>query len=286
MKISIITINWNNAKGLERTIESVVNQTYKNIEYIVIDGNSNDGSVDVIKKYADKLTYWISEPDKGIYNAMNKGALQASGDYSLFLNSGDKLITPQALETIVNKGKPTADIVSCDLFTDKQLRINFRQAPRKCPSELFMMMHNPIPHPSTLIKTSVIKKSLYNEESRIAGDYMFFFDQLIINKCSYQHIPIPLSLFYLDGISSSDGNKKGWKEGVSYLEGYIHPKIVEGIKQRPSKKEYILSNAKLELTKTSFNILYTIYILLKKIEYHIIYPIRSIYKNIKYKHTK
>ena len=89
MKLSIITINRNNAAGLRRTIESVVSQTYTEFEYIIIDGASTDESVDVIKEYADKITFWVSEPDNGIYNAMNKGILKAKGEYLLFLNSGD-----------------------------------------------------------------------------------------------------------------------------------------------------------------------------------------------------
>ena len=89
MRLSIITINYNNREGLRKTIESVVNQTYRNFEYIIIDGGSTDGSVEVVKEYADRISYWVSEPDNGIYNAMNKGVLAANGKYIQFLNSGD-----------------------------------------------------------------------------------------------------------------------------------------------------------------------------------------------------
>ena len=81
MKLSVITINYNNRDGLKKTIESVVNQTYKDFEYIIIDGGSTDGSVEVLKEYSDKIDYWVSEPDKGIYNAMNKGIDIAKGEY-------------------------------------------------------------------------------------------------------------------------------------------------------------------------------------------------------------
>ena len=84
-KLSIITINYNNEKGLKSTIRSVVEQTRKDFEYIIIDGNSTDGSVNVIKEYSQHITFWVSEPDKGIYNAMNKGVEKASGEYCLFL---------------------------------------------------------------------------------------------------------------------------------------------------------------------------------------------------------
>ncbi|MFT4805390.1 MAG: glycosyltransferase involved in cell wall biosynthesis, partial [Psychroserpens sp.] len=101
MKLSIITINFNNAVGLKKTIESVVNQTSNDFEYIVIDGGSNDGSVDVIKEYEAKVSYWVSEVDKGIYHAMNKGILLAKGDYLEFLNSGDILVNETVIQKII-----------------------------------------------------------------------------------------------------------------------------------------------------------------------------------------
>ena len=80
MKLSIITVNYNNREGLQRTIDSVVSQTFRDFEWIVIDGGSTDGSKELIKQYADHFSYWVSEPDKGIYNAMNKGILKATGE--------------------------------------------------------------------------------------------------------------------------------------------------------------------------------------------------------------
>ena len=101
-KLSIITINLNNAQGLEKTIKSVVSQTYSDYEYIIIDGASTDGSVDVIQEYRNKITYWVSEPDTGIYNAMNKGILKATGEYCQFLNSGDILVDNNVTERMLS----------------------------------------------------------------------------------------------------------------------------------------------------------------------------------------
>ena len=92
MLLSIITINYNDKEGLARTMNSVLSQTYTDFEYIVIDGGSNDGSKTIIEQHQDQLGYWVSEPDSGIYNAMNKGIAKANGEYILFLNSGDVLI--------------------------------------------------------------------------------------------------------------------------------------------------------------------------------------------------
>ena len=100
MKYSIITVNYNNKNGLEMTIKSVLGQTCKDFEYIIIDGGSTDGSVEVIKKYASRIDYWVSEPDKGVYNAMNKGIRKATGDYLNFMNSGDAYHSTSALEII------------------------------------------------------------------------------------------------------------------------------------------------------------------------------------------
>ena len=98
MKLSIITINLNNRDGLQKTIDSVVSQTFRDFEWIVIDGGSTDGSKELIEQYADHFSYWVSEPDKGIYNAMNKGIKVAKGEYLQFLNSGDWLVDEKALE--------------------------------------------------------------------------------------------------------------------------------------------------------------------------------------------
>ena len=97
-QLSIVTINLNNKIGLEKTIVSVINQKYRNFEFIIIDGNSTDGSVDIIQKYQDKITYWISENDSGIYNAMNKGIANSKGEYILFLNSGDYLFNDSTID--------------------------------------------------------------------------------------------------------------------------------------------------------------------------------------------
>ncbi|MGN1176819.1 MAG: glycosyltransferase family 2 protein, partial [Roseburia sp.] len=99
-KYTIITINYNNGKELRRTIESVINQTLTDFEYVVIDGGSTDDSVSIIKEYGDRIDFWISERDKGVYNAMNKGLSHAHGEYVNFMNSGDSFYSPTVLEEI------------------------------------------------------------------------------------------------------------------------------------------------------------------------------------------
>ena len=111
MKLSIITVNYNDAEGLERTIKSVMSQSFKDFEFIIIDGGSTDASVDVIKKYEDKIDYWVSERDGGIYPGMNKGLRQAKGEYVNFMNGGDSYYSPDVLNAIFALNS-NADIIT------------------------------------------------------------------------------------------------------------------------------------------------------------------------------
>lgn len=199
MSISVITINFNNRDGLLQTIESVLAQTYHDFEYIIVDGNSSDGSVEVIKERQSKFTS-IIEPDSGIYNAMNKGIRNSKGEYLLFLNSGDYFIGSNSLEILANYiGK--ADIIYGDLVVDE---ID-KKREKKYPSVLSFrsFINDSLPHPSTLIKRDLFDKvGLYNESLRIVSDWEFFLNSICIGGASYIHVPELISAFRIDGISS------------------------------------------------------------------------------------
>ena len=201
MKLSIITINFNDRVGLDKTIQSVINQTYRDFEYIVIDGASTDGSVDVIKKYADRLTHWVSEPDTGIYNAMNKGTRLAQGEYCLYLNSGDFLAADDVLEKAFSHNF-TEDIVSCDLELFDERNVYVQKPPRHI--SLFTFTNGSLPHPSTFIKRNILEElGGYNESYRIMSDWCFFLEALIRKQCSYRVLDFLLSKFNCFGISST-----------------------------------------------------------------------------------
>jgi glycosyltransferase involved in cell wall biosynthesis len=204
-KLTIITINRNNAAGLRKTIESVVNQTFTDFEYIVIDGASTDDSVNTIKEFVDKIDYWVSEPDNGIYNAMNKGIMKAQGEYCLFLNSGDSFVNKYALRDLFNV-KFDADIVSgyvCGIKGNKAINIY----PPKDFTFRYLYYNN-IPHQSEFIRTSLFKKlGAYSEKYRILGDYDFNI-RAISENVSYQYVDILVAFVDLDGISSMESNVK------------------------------------------------------------------------------
>ena len=145
MKLSIITINYNNRDGLQKTIESVVSQSFKDFEWIVIDGGSNDGSRELIERYAESISYWVSEPDKGIYNAMNKGIKASNGDYLLFLNSGDSLCDEYVIADF-QKLSFTEDIISGNIIVDDSI-YNARFSPDESELSYRFMCESTILHP-------------------------------------------------------------------------------------------------------------------------------------------
>lgn len=205
-KLSIITINFNNLEGLKRTIESVVNQTWQEFEYIVIDGGSIDGSVAYIESQIDKIDYWVSEPDKGIYNAMNKGIKAAKGEYLLFLNSGDHLFDFEVLKnnicSICNY-----ELIYFDLKVVNESGFFINEYPIKL--RFSDLVAGSLPHPATFIKRNLFERiGLYDENLKIVADWKFFIIALFKFDSSYKKINVTFSTFYLDGISSNFDNKK------------------------------------------------------------------------------
>jgi len=201
-KVSIVTINLNNREGLESTVKSVINQTFADFEYIVIDGGSTDGSVDVIKKYEDKISFWISEKDSGIYNAMNKGIKKACGEYCLFLNSGDYFTKPNVLEEVYTDCRPTEDIVYGDMIIDRGGgKTEYGIQPSKISFEF--LIENTLWHPVSFIKRQLFEKyGYYNEEYKIVSDYEFFLQTIILGGVTTKHIPTPIVVFNTNGIGS------------------------------------------------------------------------------------
>jgi len=205
MKLSIITINYNNAPGLEETITSIVSQSFRAFEFIVIDGGSTGEDVDVIKKYADNITYWVSEPDLGIYNAMNKGIKQAKGDYVLFINSGDTLFDRDVLSKI-DFSDATIDLLYGDLqriYPDNSSDIV------KMPEVISTkyMLENTLAHPVCFIKKSLFEKyGLYREDLKIVSDWAFFLQIIASREIKYKHIPVIISSFRMGGMSNDPEN--------------------------------------------------------------------------------
>ena len=207
MILSIITINRNNSTGLEKTMRSVASQSFKDFEYIVIDGASTDKSVDVVKKYESGFCHfkWISEPDNGIYNAMNKGLRMATGDYIQILNSGDCLasenITARMLEMLEKKGKPSmlyGNMVKC--FPDGHRTVD----KSFCGGEITMlgMYSGTLNHDPVYVRRDLFEKyGYYDERLKIVSDWKWYMQALIFGEEKPQYVDLDVTLFDMTGIS-------------------------------------------------------------------------------------
>lgn len=223
MLISIITINYNKREGLEKTIKSVKSQTYPNIQYIVIDGASIDGSVDVIRDYSEYIHYWVSEPDNGIYHAMNKGIEKAKGDYLLFLNSGDSLTSNTIIKDIIEDLKSGEDIIFGLLKSVPSGIINYTDV--KLPFTLLdFYKYSPVPHPASFIRNKIIKELRYDESLKISSDWKFFLEAIVFKGCTCKKINKVVTDFEEYGVSCIN-DEIGEKERIKVLKNLL-PKCI------------------------------------------------------------
>ena len=197
--LSTITINLNNKAGLEK-IQSVTSQTFRDFEYIIIDGGSTDGSRDIIKKYEERITYWVSAKDKGIYNAMNKGILKANGKYCLFIDSGDFFIKTTILDEMLSYIDDEDILYGNGFFEATNNTLDKLECPVKLTLSFFTIYC--LLHPCTLIKKSLFDKyGLYNESNKIVSDWEFFIKTTILNNVKSKFIPLEIAIAEDNGIS-------------------------------------------------------------------------------------
>lgn len=212
-KITIITVCFNAVDVIEKTILSVVNQTYQNIEYIIVDGGSTDGTIDIIKKYEDQIDKWISEPDDGIYDAMNKGIRMATGEWLNFMNAGDWFYSDSVVEKVFSKKIPESLMF---IYSDCELRYTGGRAIIQKTCEKTGDIYH---------QASIYKKCLHSEygyyschKPIIISDVLFFY---LIPSSLYYHTDTVIASFDMGGIS----NKGEWcKIQISCLK-YIFNKI-------------------------------------------------------------
>lgn len=237
--LSIITVNLDDKSGLSRTVESIKNQNFQDFEFIIIDGGSKDESLEVIKENETLINYWVSEKDSGIYNAMNKGINKASGKYILFLNSGDYLLSKDALS--IDFKTITQDIVYGHLTHNNNNVLN--TSAYKDNIDLGFFFESTLPHGSTFIKRELfLNYGLYKTDYIIVSDWIFFLERIVIDSCSTLNLNKAVSVFTLGGISTRPENKDLVKQErdrylntimPSFVQAYIQSTI---IRERNSKQ--------------------------------------------------
>ncbi|WP_289023311.1 glycosyltransferase family 2 protein [uncultured Salegentibacter sp.] len=252
--ISIITINFNNLEGLKKTMASVFEQTYKNFEYLIIDGHSTDGSLALIKQNESKISYSVSEPDSGIYNAMNKGVKKSKGKYLLFLNSGDYLYNNDVLGII------SRDLYDCDLLYGNIIKV-FKDGRKfvdkgKNANEITLntFYRGSLNHQALFVKQSLFKRyGLYDEDLQIVSDWKFFLITLGLNNSKLKYVDRNIAFYDMTGISNNNELRNSEREKV--LEELIPDPILKDYSNLMEMNSFRFQNRfkmLLELEKSPF----------------------------------
>ena len=237
MKLSVITINRNNAAGLRNTMKSVFAQTYRDFEFVVVDGASTDRSVEVIQEFDSKIKdeiletrglrlRWISEPDSGIYNAMNKGIKCANGEYCLFLNSGDYLIAPDVLESVFAL-QLDVDIINarCNVSDKGKVIWTSPYLPNITLKDVYFAG---IPHQSTFIRRNLFEKyGLYREDFSYNSDIDFWYKAIVLGDVTTRGLELVTTDYNLDGQSTRNGQTAAYKKEITEIlsQGFL-PKVM------------------------------------------------------------
>lgn len=196
-RVSVITVNYNSGDLLGRTLDSFRSQQYKDMEVIVVDGGSTDGATDVIREHQDIVTRWVSEPDRGIYDAMNKGAGMATGEWIVFINAGDQLLGG-ALTNVFSHDTSQADIVYGDIRKDGAVRV----AP-----DTYRLYHRMLfCHQSVFCRRSLLQDLPFDISHRYSADHKFFVQQWQ-RGARFMHVPVAVAVFDTTGVSNSQRSR-------------------------------------------------------------------------------
>lgn len=203
-KISIITVVYNAVATIEQTILSVVKQDYSNIEYIIVDGGSTDGTLDIIKKYEDKIEHWVSEPDYGIYDAMNKGLTYATGDYIYYLGADDCLLAPNSISQVVSflQDNPEVDVLCASvMMVDSVYRIEKVYSSNF--SEADVLSGYNTPHQGMFVRREILQKYRFDTSYHIAADYKNFLKFYLDQNIALKKTAMIVAYYANDGVSGN-----------------------------------------------------------------------------------
>lgn len=255
MKLSIITINYNNAQGLQRTFDSVRRQTFADYEHIIIDGASTDGSIEEIRKYENETNakvVVVSEPDQGIYNAMNKGIAQASGEYLNFLNSGDCYYEASSLEKIFSKTFAVDCLIGIAIYIYNNHEVVFCDASSGNYDYEFFMKGS-LPHQAMFIKKTVFERfGGYDESLRIVSDWKHSVETVYYGGITTCYLPVKVCLYESNGISMS---KAMPQERKKVADALFHPSIQRDMEKLLKYKEELAFVKQSRITRLLYKLI-------------------------------
>lgn len=198
--ITVVTVVYNGEAHLKQTIQSVIDQSYDNVEYIIVDGGSTDGTLDIIRRYEGQIDYWVSEVDNGLYYAMNKSVILATGKWINFMNAGDSFYDTNVLASLFDAtGFGDASVVYGDVM--KKYNQQYQILRKNKPLELFYQ-ELPFSHQAAFVKTVLLKRYPFDTQYRLSADYDLFFN-LYHRGLVFVHLPRIVATFDMFGVSSN-----------------------------------------------------------------------------------
>lgn len=270
MKLSIITINFNHAQGLQQTLDSVRRQSFNDYEHIIIDGASTDGSVDILQRYKsdvpDKVIV-VSEPDSGIYNAMNKGISLSHGEYLHFLNSGDCYYRPSSLKEIFSSSYDADCLIGIAIYLYNNHEVVFCDASSGRYNFEFFIKGS-LPHQAMFIKKTVFERfGGYDESLRIVSDWKYSVETIYYGGITTKYIPVKVCMYESNGISASDTMPQERKKVTDEL---FHPSIQRDMEKLIEYKNELTFVKQSRITRSLYNMLLRLSSLIIKIRSFVI----------------
>lgn len=250
-KLTIITINFNHKEGLKRTIDSIVNQTFTDYEWMVVDGGSTDGSKELIEQYQDYFAWWCSEPDKGVYNAMNKGLAQATGEYINFMNSGDLFATHTILEEIFSQPHK-ADVLYGRMVVGTIDGEEYWRNMMKPRLRWFDFYNSTLNHQSTFTKGEMfLRFGGFDESYKVYGDWRHFAQIIGIEKATSEFINKKISIYEGGGLSATQ--EEHCKRELVRLRQEVYPTFNYDIYRQLNQLDVVYSSV---ISRLIFKVVY------------------------------
>ena len=210
--ITVVTVSYNSANLIEKTLKSVVEQSYTNKEYVVVDGASSDGTKQIIEKYINSIDYFVSEADKGIYHAMNKAVKMTKGEWVIFMNAGDVFVNNEVLEKVSCELSDDIKVVYGDIVTMKNNEFTVKESPQ----EIIRIHRMPFCHQAVFTLTSLLRSFPFDEKYKLSADFKFY-KQLSLQKIVFKRLPIPITIYDRTGLSNSQ-RSKGLGENIAIIK--------------------------------------------------------------------
>lgn len=210
--ITVVTVCYNSVDMIEKTLKSVIGQSYSNKEYVVIDGASTDGTKKIVERYIDSIDFFMSESDNGIYHAMNKAVGVAKGEWVIFMNAGDVFVDNAVLEKVSHSLSATTDVLYGDILTMR----NNELVQKEAPSEITRLHRMPFCHQAVFTRTSLLKSFPFDEKYKMSADFKLY-KQLNRENATFRKLSLPITIYDRTGLSNSQ-RARGLGENIAVIK--------------------------------------------------------------------